>query len=468
MPPPARQAVIVVGGGVAGIAAGCALADHGYRVQLLERQSYLGGRACSYEHPGTGEVIDNCQHVLLGCCTNLIDLYRRLGLEDEISWFRALTLLEPGGRRSILEPSSMPAPLHFSASLLKASCFSTSDKITIAAGIRAFLFHKPDGEEESLAQWLEHHQQTEAAIRRFWHPLLVNALNEEPEHIPLKHAVKLFREAFLLSAEGGSMGIPRLPLSELHGRAQQYIEARGGKVHLRTNVACFERIGEQWRARTEDGQAFHSDNVILAVPVDALDELMSGLPRSDASRQLTLGLGSFSHAPIVSVHLWFDREVTDLTHAALLDSPLHWLFHKSKLQPGHANGGRSYIELVVTSSKSMAEMQRSEIIDLAMEELARFLPEVAEAVLVKATVIKEMHATCNLPPPLDTLRPGPESPWKSIYLAGDWTATGWPSSMESGVRSGYIAAEALAHTNQDETKFLVPDLQPTGWMKFFT
>nr|WP_229741219.1 hydroxysqualene dehydroxylase HpnE [Silvibacterium dinghuense] len=460
-----QRSVTVVGGGVSGIAAACALADRGYRVQLLEQRPYLGGRACSYEHPGTGEVIDNCQHILLGCCTNLIDLYRRLGVEDQIYWSSAITFLEPGGRRSVFEPSSMPAPLHTSASFLKAKCFSTADKVTIAAGIRAFLFQTPVDSEENFAQWLEKHHQTEQVIRRFWHPVLACALNEEPEFISVKYAARFFRQAFLFSAEGGKMGIPMLPLSELYGRAQQYMEERGGKVHLHTSVESFEPVGEQWRVRSEEGQVFHGDSVILALPFEALDRLILELPRNDASRQLSFDLGSFSHSPITSVHLWFDREITDLTHAALLDTTTQWLFHKSKLQPGHANGGRSYVELVISASKALMTMPRTEVIDLARRELELFFPEVAEAVLVKATVTKEMRATYSIRPMLDRVRPGAMSPWKNIYLAGDWTATGWPSTMESGVRSGYLAAEALARENQDTASFLVPDLAPTGWMR---
>ncbi|MGC2546191.1 MAG: FAD-dependent oxidoreductase, partial [Silvibacterium sp.] len=216
--------ITVVGGGVAGLAAACALSDSGYKVHLLERRPYVGGRASSYEHPGTGEVIDNCQHILLGCCTNLIDLYRRLGVQDEIFWSGSITFLEPGGRRSTLTSSSLPAPLHTMGSFLGAKCFTLADKFTIARGIRGFLHATPPDSEENFAQWLVRHKQTARAIERFWHPVLASALNEDPEHISVRYAAKVFREAFLFSAEGGRMGIPRLPLSELYGSAIQYIQ----------------------------------------------------------------------------------------------------------------------------------------------------------------------------------------------------------------------------------------------------
>jgi squalene-associated FAD-dependent desaturase len=458
------QSVTIVGGGVSGLAAACVLADSGYRVRLLERRPYVGGRASSYEHPGTGEVIDNCQHILLGCCTNLIDLYRRLGVEQEVYWSDAITFIEPGGRQSVLKPSSLPAPLHTSASFLGAQCFSVADKVTIARGIQAFLHKTPEDSEENFAQWLEKHHQTSRVIQRFWYPVLASALNEDPECISIKYAAKVFREAFLFSARGGSMGIPRIPLSELYGRAVADIEARGGEVHLRSNVDGFEYADEQWTVHAGD-QRFTSDALVLALSFEGLAALMPLLPENDEARQLAQNLSQFSHSPITSIHLWFDREITDLTHACLLDTTIHWMYHKSKLQPGHRAGEGSYVELVASASKSLVGMQRQPIIDLAMRELAQFFPTVREAKLVKAAVTKEVRATYSIRPMLDRIRPGSVSPWPGIYLAGDWTATGWPSTMESGVRSGYLAAEAVAQNRQS---FLVPDLPPTGLMRFFS
>jgi squalene-associated FAD-dependent desaturase len=459
------HSVTVIGGGVSGLAAACALAERGYRVRLLERRPYVGGRASSYAHPGTGEVIDNCQHILLGCCTNLIDLYRRLGVETEIYWSDAITFIEPGGRRSVLQPSSLPAPLHTSASFLGARCFSVSDKVTIARGIRAFLLKTPPDSEENFAQWLRKHHQSERAIRRFWHPVLASALNEDPECISVRYAAKVFREAFLFSAEGGRMGIPRIPLSDLYGRAIEYIEARGGEVLLRTSVEFVEPTGGQWMVRSSEGRSFASDALILALSFEGLGRLIPALPQNAASEDLAENLTKFSHSPITSIHLWFDREITDLTHAALLDTTIQWMYHKSKLQASHRDSKGSYVELVVSASKSLVAMQRQEIIYLAMRELALFLPLIREAALVKAAVTKEVRATYSIRPMLDRIRPTSESPWAGIYLAGDWTATGWPSTMESGVRSGYLAAEAVVRNFGDEERFLVPDLPPTGLMR---
>ncbi|MGC2161413.1 MAG: hydroxysqualene dehydroxylase HpnE [Silvibacterium sp.] len=460
------QSVTIVGGGVAGLAAACALSDSGYRVRLLERRPYVGGRASSYEHPGTGEVIDNCQHILLGCCTNLIDLYRRLGVLDEIFWSGVITFLEPGGRRSRLASSSLPAPLHTAASFLGAKCFSLSDKLTIARGILGFLRETPLDGEENFAQWLARHRQTQRAIQRFWHPVLASALNEDPENISVRYAAKVFREAFLFSAQGGRMGIPRLPLSELYGSAVRYIEARGGEVRLRAVADGFERNGDQWMVRSGE-DVFSSDRLLLALSFEGLASLLPILPQNEESEALSRNLEQFHHSPITSVHLWFDREITELTHAALLDTTIQWMYNKSKLHTGSQKEQGSYLELVVSASKTLVPMQRQQIIDLAMRELASFFPAVHAAALVKAAVTKEVRATYSIRPLLDRVRPATRSPWPGVYLAGDWTATGWPSTMESGVRSGYLAAEAMTGDDGDARKILVPDLPPTGLMRLF-
>ncbi|HEX5234640.1 MAG TPA: hydroxysqualene dehydroxylase HpnE [Silvibacterium sp.] len=458
------ESVTIVGGGVAGLAAACALADSGYRVQVLEARPYVGGRASSYEHPGTGEVIDNCQHILLGCCTNLIDFFRRLGVQDEIFWSGSITFLEPGGRRSTLRSVGLPAPFHTTLSFLTAKCFTVGDRLTIARGISSFLRENPGDSEETFAQWLVRHGQTERAVQRFWNPVLASALNEEPEYISVRYAAKVFREAFLFSAEGGRMGIPRLPLSELYGHAVRYIEARGGEVHLRTSAESFERDGDGWAIRSGK-DTFRSGKIVLALSFESMAKLLPILPSNAASEALGQGLSEFRHSPITSVHLWFDREITDMTHAALLDTTIQWLYNKSKLHP-QARGGH-YLELVISASKELVSMQRQEIIDLAVRELGSFFPVVKEATLLKAAVTKEVRATYSIRPLIDRIRPQAQSPWPGVYLAGDWVATGWPATMESGVRSGHLAAEAIARDDGRERKFLVPDLPPTGFMRLF-
>jgi squalene-associated FAD-dependent desaturase len=457
-----NSSVIVVGGGLAGLAAACALADAGHHVRLLERRRYLGGRASSYQHPGTGEVIDNCQHVLLGNCVNLIDLYRRLGVSDTIRWFDRLTFIEPGGRKSFLEPSFLPAPFHDMPAFLRASAFTFADKIAIGRGMSAFLGGIPSDSDETFAQWLVRHGQTSGAINRFWNPVLVSALNEDPERMSVRYAGLVIRESLLLSPAAGRMGVPTIPLSDLYNRAITYIENHGGQVHLGSAAESFHwsKDDQQWTIAAQ-GEELIADAMVLALSFEGFARLLPALPSNSKADELAANLGGFEHSPITGIHLWFDREITDLEHAVLLDTTIQWLFNKSRIR----NEPGNYVELVVSASKSMVGMQRQEIIDLALRELITFFPAVADAKLLKATVVKEVRATYSIRPHLDNIRPGTISPWPRVYLAGDWVATGWPATMEGAVRSGYIAAEALSSAYGAAAHFLQHPLPPTGLMR---
>jgi uncharacterized protein with NAD-binding domain and iron-sulfur cluster len=393
--------VAVVGGGLAGLAAGCALAGSGFRVTLLERRSYLGGRASSYQHPGTGEVVDNCQHVLLGCCTNLIQFYERLGVENKIRWYERLTFLEPGGRASVIEPSRLPAPFHNAPAFLRAACLDLSDKLTIGMAMAALAPATPRDDGETFLAWLRRHAQTKPAIERFWKPVLVSALNEDLDRMSVPYAAQVVRESFMKSAAAGRMGVPTVPLTELYSVAGDYITTHGGEIRFRCSVES-----------------------VLTEP-DHVTLLVSG---EEAS--------------------------------------FEWMFHKSKLLGRNANG--SYVELVVSSSKALVEKSKAEIIELALAELREFFPAARDAKLVKSTVIKEMHATYSPRPGVDVYRPRPETVWPRVFLAGDWTATGWPATMEGAVRSGYVAAESVARlAGVGNPSFLVPDLSASGFMRLF-
>jgi zeta-carotene desaturase len=466
MPEPgSAQSVTVVGGGIAGIAASCALADAGYRVHLIERRPWLGGRASSYEHPGTGEVIDNCQHVLIGRCTSLIDLYRRLGALDAIRWYDRFTFLTPdGGKPSIIQPGPLPAPFHSSLAFLRAPAFSLADKLAIARGLSAFLRGLPPDSPEDFAHWLQRHHQTPRAIDRFWKPVLVSALNEDLDRISVHYAAKVFRESFLLSPQSGRMGIPSIPLSELYGRAVSYLRDRGSAVSLRTSVESIAPSENGWITTTNAGM-IASEAVVLALSFEAMAALLPSLPQNAASHALAAHLAQFEHSPITGIHLWFDREITCYDHAVLLDTTIQWMFNKSRLQPAHRAAEGSYLELVVSASRSLVPLGRQEIIDLALRELALFFPAVASATLLKAAVVKEVRATYSIRPLLDPIRPTSASPWPAVFLAGDWTATGWPATMEGAVRSGYRAAEGLTGSLGAPAAFLAPELPPSGMMR---
>ena len=460
MTPPKNSKIAVIGGGLAGLSAACALADAGMQVTLFERRPYLGGRASSYEHPGTNETVDNCQHVLLGCCTNLIDFYRRLGVGDKIQWFDTLNFIEPGGRLSRLGPSFLPAPFHSTPSFMRAKFLSISDKDAIARGLLALMPSLPGETEETFLAWLQRHGQTPRAIQRFWEPVLVSALNESLDRMSVHYAAQVFRESFLKSAAAGRMGVPSVPLSELYGVAGEYIRKRGGEVLLRSSIEALESTPEGLQL-VAAGKVTPFDYAVSAVPFDVLSKLLAG----QAPDGLPEKLRRFETSPITGIHFWFDCQVTDLPHAVLLDRTIQWMFNKSALQ---GTGSRkqeagSYLELVVSSSKTLVEKSKQEILDLALTELKEFFPAIGEAKVLKSTVIKEIKATYSALPMSDEYRPQSVTAWPRFFLAGDWTATGWPATMEGAVRSGYKAADALlgSHSN------LKDDLPATGLMRIF-
>jgi squalene-associated FAD-dependent desaturase len=459
-PNPRRSSVAIVGGGLAGLAAGSALADAGYQVGLFERRPYLGGRASSYELPGTSEVVDNCQHVLLGCCTNLIDFYRRLGVEQQIRWYDEITFILPGGRSSTLKPSRLPAPLHAAPSFLGSSVLDLKDKTAIARAMMALVPGLPKDNGENFLSWLLRHGQPQKAINRFWTPVLVSALNEDLDRMSVRYAAQVFRESFLKSAEAGRMGLPAVPLSQLYGTATEYIEARGGKVHTRTAVDSVRAHADGVQLCV-GGEDVRADYAILATPFNGVEKLLLDVPELGPLRD---DLSNFASSPITGIHLWFDREITPLEHAVLLERTIQWMFQKSKILATRRDSTRngSYLELVVSASKTLVDKSRAEIIDLAVRELGEFFPTARQAVLTKATVIKEIHATFSPAPGSDVFRPSHVSPWPRLFLAGDWTATGWPSTMEGAVRSGYGAAQALSGG-----RLLVPDLPAKGLMRLF-
>jgi zeta-carotene desaturase len=331
------------------------------------------------------------------------------------------------------------------------------------------------------------------------------------------------------------MGVPTVPLTDLYNKAGDYILARGGIIHFRHPIEGFaaESSRVQLQLRNQDDTQQNDaagapsklcldrdfDFLILALPFDALGKV---LPQTTESAPLREQISHFESAPITGIHLWFDRRITDLDHAVLLDRTIQWMFHKSRLQPtrtdrarleaagvknagvesaGVKNAGAesagiksagiesgraalqgrvsvadtkgalapegSYIELVVSSSKTLIGKSRAEIVDLALNEVREFFPAARNANLVKSTVIKEVNATYSPRPGIDAHRPTAATPWPRVFLAGDWTATGWPATMESAVRSGYLAAEALSRAAGLKQHFLSPDLTATGFMRLF-
>ena len=461
--------VIVVGAGAAGLAAAAALAQAGKSVTVLERKPYVGGRACSYEHPALREVVDS-QHVLLGCCTNLIELCEQAGSADKIRWYDQQTFLEPGGRSSTIVASSLPAPFHFAPSFLGMSMLGWKDKLGMARGLMEFFRGYPAEDNEGVEQWLKRTRQTELSVRHFWNPILMATLNDRVAHCSTRYAGKVFHELFIKSSTGGRLGIPTVPLSEFYLAVARLIESRGGTVQFRASVESIaqERDG-RWRVSIADTD-YTADAIILALPFEQIQKLLPAVRLNEHSASLALNtrdelelkMARQVHSPFTSILLWFDREISDLDHAWLLDTTIEWFFHKSRIRR-YASEKGSYVEVVIAGSRAQLSMTRDEILTGALNELQLFFPEVKRAKLMKSGVLKEARATFSVVPGLDQFRPRQAMEWPGLYLAGDWTATEWPSTMEGAVRSGRLAAGAVMG---DDGRFMAAEIPASGLMRW--
>jgi zeta-carotene desaturase len=462
--------VIVVGAGAAGLAAAAALAGAGKSVVVLERKPYVGGRACSYEHPALGEVVDS-QHVLLGCCTNLIDLCERAGSADKIRWYNKQTFLEPNGKSSTIVASSLPAPFHFAPSFAAMSTLGWKDKLGMVRGLMEFFRGYPAKDDESVEQWLKRTRQTDRSIRHFWNPILMATLNDRISHCSTRYAGMVFHELFIKSSTGGRLGIPTVPLSEFYSDVAGFVEARGGAVQLRVSVeAITQEADGRWRVSIADAE-YVAESIVLALPFEQTQRLLPAVrlnesfvsAASEIRDRLELMMARQVHSPFTSVLLWFDREITDLDHAWLLDTTIEWFFHKSRIRRYAPEKG-SYVEVVIAGSRAQLGMTREEILSSALRELAMFFPEVKRARLVKSGILKEARATFSVVPGLDQFRPVQTTAWPGFYVAGDWTATEWPSTMEGAVRSGRLAAGALMG---DPRRFMAAEIPASGLMRLF-
>jgi squalene-associated FAD-dependent desaturase len=432
--------VIVIGGGLAGLAAAAALGGAGHSVRVLESRPFLGGRATSYE-VGDSETIDNCQHILLRCCVNLLDFYQRLGVAGDIAFHRQFMFIEPGGERSVLQAGVLPAPLHFTEAFLGLHFLSLSEKAALSRGILAIRreHSRNDLDRITMQQWLEEKRQPPRVIQRFWRQVLVSAINEELDRMAAVHAFQVFRLGFLARSNSYEMGVPAVPLGHLY-RSEAWQRIGNVDIRLRATVERIEIDGQNARYVSTAGETLAADYYISALPFERMASVAPGLG---------LDLAGFEHSPITGIHLWFDRPITDLPHATLLDRTIQWMFNKSE--------GR-YIQLVVSASRSLVEMPRADVIALALRELEEFFPTVHQAKLEKAHVVKEVRATFSARPGLESRRPPSHTAVRNLFLAGDWTRSGWPATMEGAVRSGYLAAEAVTAAAGAPRKFLLSDI----------
>jgi hydroxysqualene dehydroxylase len=427
---------VVVGGGLAGITAALRLADAGRSVVLVEGRPRLGGAAFSFPR---GELsIDNGQHVFLRCCEAYRWLLRRLGADADVVLQQRLDIpvLRADGRRARLSRlPGVPAPAHLTGALARYALLRPADRLRAVRGALALKRLDPADaslDARTLGEFLRRHGQHEAIVDALWGIVAVATLNLHPDEASLALAAKVFRTGLLDHADAGDVGYACVPLGEVHGTAaQRALDRAGVEVLLSHRVESVEP--GVVRARGRDGtRSWQSDAIVLAVPHLEARAVTPAPPVEQAA-----GLGA---APIVNVHVIYDRQVTDLPFAAAVNSPVQWFFDRTS-----TSGLRSgqYLAITVSAADAIIDEPSRSIQQRYVAELTRLLPAAGRATVVDAFVTRERRATFRQAAGTASLRPGPQSGLSNIWLAGSWTATGWPDTMEGAVRSGIAAAEAV-------------------------
>jgi squalene-associated FAD-dependent desaturase len=459
--------VAVVGGGLAGLASAVRLAEAGLRVELFEARRQLGGRATSFYDPASGEWIDHCQHVSMGCCTNLADFCRRTQIDGAFRRDRVLHFFAPNGRGYALAGCRwLPAPLHLGPSFLRLGFLSLFERLAIASGLwrLARTAIDDDASQPTIGQWLRANCQSARAIEWFWSVVLVSALGEEIERASLAAARKVFVDGFLSARSAYELEVPLIPLGELYGtRLEAWLAGQGVVVHSGTAV---ERVEGDSAGITAvvlaDGARRKTDAVVVALPWrrvrDVFDaELLSALPG-------LAGVEQIEAAPITGVHLWFDREIIPMHHAVLVGRLSQWVFNRGRRPTiDQGPGPAHYYQVVISASRSLAPRDRDDIVREVVSDLAAIWPAAGQATLLQWRIVSEQAAVFSVRPGIDQYRARQQTPIANLALAGDWTRTGWPATMEGAVRSGYLAAECILQSLGREAKLLVPDL-PRGWL----
>jgi len=436
--------IVIVGGGFAGLAAGVALAEAGRRVRLLEQNPYLGGRARSFCDPKTGSVVDNGQHLVMGCYRAMIRFLSTIGTLDKIKFQPRLRVpfLERGGRLTWLDCPRLPSPWHLLVGVLRSRSFSAGQKLEIARFGNALLNGNKNGASpalESVTAWLTRSGQSDRLQKNFWDLLCIAAMNEDPDVASARLFERVLKLALFTSPEDSRLGIPSAGLSDCYtNAAATYIQTRGGRVETgrgAKNVLISQ--GTCHGVELGDGTQMDAEQVILAVPWHRLAAVLpSELIRSEPGFAKALELRP---APIISITLWFDRPITDLEFVGLRGTTIQWLFNKRRITGSNDN----LVSLVLSGAHQHVDRSKEELVDVALRDLGELLPMAREAKLTHRLVIKERFATFSPSPDAEALRPPARTSVRGLFLAGDWTATSLPATIEGAVQSGYSAAAGV-------------------------
>lgn len=454
-----RPRVAIVGGGLAGLAAAAALVERGMAVTVVESRRRCGGRAASFEDPVGGGLVDACQHVAMGCCTNFLDLCRIAGLADALRHDRTLWFIGPDGTRAACTPSRrLPAPLHLAPLLFSLRHFSLAEKAALALGMlrlaRCRDDDQPDG--QSAAAWLRASGQPARVVELFWQPVLESALGESIDLVSVPAARKVAVDAFLAHRDAADLFVPLEPLGVLFGeRLVGWLEQRGAVVMTGCAVSGLDRDASGAVCGiAHSAGTLSCDAAIVAASWRQAARLVPDLvPPADER---------LAGSPITAVHLWFDRDVVDLPHAVLVGRVSQWVFR------GDESAGPGYCQVVISASRGLLGGDRELLLERVVAELRDIFPAARDARLVESRVVTDPTAVLSVRPGVDAARPAARTRVPNLFLAGDWTATGWPSTMEGAVRSGRLAAEALLSWSGRPDAVLMPDLPRAALVRLLT
>ena len=443
--------VAVIGGGLAGITAAIALAESGADVTLLEARPRLGGATCSFSRDGL--IVDTGQHVFLGCCTAYRGLLARLGmtghapLQDRFD----VTVFAPGGRKARLRRTALPGPLHMLPALGRYPFLSLAERVSVsrpALAMRRVDPSDPAVDQQRFGDWLAARGQAERTRRALWDLFSVSALNIAGDDASLALAATVVKTGLLGQNNAADIGVAALPLGELHGDAGATLLAKlGSRVSLGAKVTAIEPAdGGGYRVRLTDDE-LATDAVVLAVPHEKAAPL---IPAGALPEQTVAGWAGLGASPIVNVHVIYDRPVMDLPFVAAIDSPVQWVFDRTRISgisaSKHGRPGHQYLAISLSAADQYADTPVAELQEQFVPALAELFPAARDARVTEFFVTRERRATFRQAPGSGALRPKAATARPGLVLAGAWTDTGWPDTMEGAVRSGLAAAAELRRT----------------------
>ncbi len=439
--------VVIIGGGFAGLAAAVDLAEQGEKVLLLERRAFLGGRAYSFTDKITGDTIDNGQHLMMGCYHHTLSFLKKINALDKLKFQpnpRVDFLSEASGHTSFTCPN-LPAPLHLLAGLAKLKTLSWGDRLKalrVGIALKMINGNRARLADISVRDWLNALGQSDNMQRNFWDLMALATLNEAPEIASADMFARVLEQGFMHAKQDSTMVIARTGLSELYVYdAIKYIAARGGEIRSNASVAQIEFENNSANGVTlANGERVYAKAVISAVPYFMLKNIVA----PEMLAQHFPSVAAFTSAPIVSINLWYDEPVTDLEFVSLLDSPIEWVFNKNAIV-GNSVKRCQHLALVISGAHQAARQPKEILIEMAHDEMKRFFPTANKQRPAHAYVIKEQHATISHSVGIARQRPSQKTPLTNFFLAGDWTDTDLPATIESAVFSGQKCASLLMH-----------------------